>query len=87
MNAATNTRTRGLVQITRVQSKVWSCSVVIYGEDTKLAPVELSTREVIKLLRTLGTPAPVSKKESHIVEFYNTPKWVELKELGFFVVS
>lgn len=87
MNAVVNTRTRGLVQITKDENKVWTCSIVIYGEETKLSPVKLSTKDVIKLLRMLGAPAPVSKKESHIVEFYNAPKWVDLKELGFFVAS
>lgn len=87
MNTVTRNKTRGLVQITRVSEKHWNCSVVFYGEDTKLCPVRLSTREVIQVLRTLGAPAPVSSKESHIVEFFNTPRWVELKEFGFYPVS
>lgn len=87
MNAAVNTRTRGLVQITR-QSEGdsemnWSCSIVFYGEQERTSSVSLGTAQVIRLFRTLGAPAPVSKKESHVVEFYNTPDWAELKELGF----
>ncbi|MCA9805531.1 MAG: hypothetical protein KC777_26355 [Cyanobacteria bacterium HKST-UBA02] len=85
MNAAVNTRTRGLVQITRQtdSEKNWTCSIVLYGEQERLSSVTLGTAQVIRLFRTLGAPAPVSKKDSHVVEFYNTPDWVELKELGF----
>lgn len=85
MNTAVKTETRGLVQFNKESEKVWNCSLVLYGEDKNLKSVKLNTKEVISLLRILGAPAPVSKKESHVVEFYKAPKWVELKEFGFFV--
>ncbi|MBK9143439.1 MAG: hypothetical protein IPM23_13130 [Candidatus Melainabacteria bacterium] len=89
MNAAVNTRTRGLVQITRQSDsdKNWTCSIVFYGDQERLSSVSLGTAQVIRLFRTLGAPAPVSKKESHVVEFYNTPDLAELKELGFFTAG
>jgi len=89
MNAAVNTRTRGLVQITRQSDsdKNWTCSIVFYGDQERLSSVSLGTAQVIRLFRTLGAPAPVSKKESHVVEFYNTPDQAELKELGFFTAG
>ncbi|MBZ0185372.1 MAG: hypothetical protein K8F91_03895 [Candidatus Obscuribacterales bacterium] len=83
MNAAVKTNTRGIVQISRESEKVWTCSIVIYGEAKKLNTISLGTKEVINLFRTLGAPAPVSSKERHIVEFYNAPAWAALKDFGF----
>ena len=87
MNTAINTKTRGLVQINKESDKVWNCSIVLYGEDKKLKSVTLSTKQVISLLRVLEAPAPVTQKDSHVVEFFKAPKWVELKDFGFFVAG
>lgn len=83
MNVAVNTKTRGLVQITRVSEKLWTCSIAIYGEQREPRTVTAETKDVIKLLKILGAPAPSIKQESHIVEFYNCIDWSELEKAGF----
>lgn len=87
MNTTTATKTRGVVQIVRNSEKVWSCSITFYGESVKLKSVHLNTRKVIDLLRCLGAPAPVTGKDSHVIEFYNAPRWNQLKDFGFFVLD
>ena len=85
MNIAADTRTRGAVQIVRDSEKQWKCSLAFYGQTAKFNTVMLDTKKVIALLRLLGAPAPVSGKESHVIEFYGAPRWNELKEFNFTV--
>jgi hypothetical protein len=71
MSTATKVGTRGIVQITRQPNEGWMCSVSFYGSDRRSNQVVLDTKKTIELFRALGAPLPVSKKDIHVVEFFN----------------
>lgn len=71
MSTATKAGTRGIVQINRQPNEGWLCSVSFYGSDRRSTQVVLDTKKTIELFRALGAPLPVSKKDVHVVEFFN----------------
>ena len=71
MSTATKVGTRGIVQINRQANEGWLCSVAFYGSDRPATQVVLDTKKTIELFRALGAPLPVSKKDVHVVEFFN----------------
>jgi len=71
MTTATKTGTRGIIQITRQSNEGWVCSVSFYGVERRANQVVLDTKKTIELFRALGAPLPVSKKDAHVVEFFN----------------
>lgn len=71
MSTATKAGTRGIVQINRQPNEGWLCSVSFYGSDRRSTQVVLDTKKTIELFRAVGAPLPVSKKDVHVVEFFN----------------
>lgn len=71
MTTSAKVGVRGIVQITRQEDEGWLCSVTLYGNNRPSKQVVLSTKKTIELLRIVGAPAPVARRETHIVEFFN----------------
>ncbi|PZM80838.1 MAG: hypothetical protein DKT66_16485 [Candidatus Melainabacteria bacterium] len=85
MITATKIGTRGIVQIKR-QAEGWLASVTFYGDSRRSTQVVLDTKRTIELFRAVGAPLPVSKKDVHVVEFFNCDP-SEVEQFGFQYVS
>ncbi len=86
MITAVKVGTRGIIQIRRQDNEGWLASVSFYGDDRRSAQVVLNTKKIIELFRSLNAPLPVSKKEVHVVEFFNGDA-SEIEQFGFDFVS
>ncbi|MBX9952043.1 MAG: hypothetical protein K2Y39_22915 [Candidatus Obscuribacterales bacterium] len=86
MITATKAGVRGIVQIKRQANEGWMASVSIYGDNRRSTQVTLDTKKTIELFRAVGAPLPVSKKDVHVVEFFNADPG-EFEQFGFQFVS